>query len=88
MHDNLERIKLKSVKEITSTARQLERFLEEGLRLDELIGYHTDYRYLVVNPNYVFYRIEGDTVRVTRILNERQDFINQQVVAIAAACFA
>ena len=63
------------VKEITSTARQLERFPEEGPRLDELIGYPTDYRYLVVKPNYVFYRIEGDTVRVIRILSERQDFL-------------
>ena len=63
------------VKEITSTARQLERFPEEGLRLDELIGYPIDYRYLEVKPNYVFYRMEGDTVRVIRILSERQDFL-------------
>ena len=63
------------VKEITSTARRLERFLEEGPRLDELIGYPADYRYLVVKPNYVFYRIEGETVRVIRILSERQDFL-------------
>ena len=63
------------VKEITSTVRQLERFPEEGPRLSEWIDYPTDYHYLVVKPNYVFYRIEGDTVRIIRILSERQDFL-------------
>ena len=65
----------KGVKGITSTVRQLEHFPEEGPRLGELIDYPTDYRYLVVKPNYVFYRIEGDTVRIIRILSERQDFL-------------
>ena len=65
----------KGVKEITSTVRQLEHFPEEGPHLGKLIDYPTDYRYLVVKPNYVFYRIEGDTVRIIRILNERQDFL-------------
>jgi len=30
---------------------------------------------LVIKPNYIFYRIENDTVRVIRILNEKQDFL-------------
>jgi len=64
-----------SVKEITSTAKQLEAFPGEGPRLEELIEYPTDYHYLVVKPNYVFYRVEGDTVRIIRILNEKQDFL-------------
>ncbi len=63
------------VKEITSTARQLEMFPEEGLRLEDLIEYSTDYHYLVVKPNYVFYRVEGNAVKVIRILNEKQDFL-------------
>ena len=40
-----------------------------------MIDYPTDYHYLVVKPNYVFYRIKCDTVRVIRILNENQDFL-------------
>ena len=64
-----------SVKEIVSAARQLERFPNEGPSLEELIDYPTDYHYLVVKPNYVFYRIEDDTVKVIRILNENQDFL-------------
>ena len=61
--------------EITSTVRQLELFPEEGSCVEELIDYPTDYRYLVVKPNYIFYRNEGDTVRIIRILNEKQDFL-------------
>ena len=63
------------VKEITSAIRQLEIFPEEGPCVEDLIEYPTNYRYLVVKPNYVFYRIEDDIVRVIRILNEKQDFL-------------
>ena len=62
-------------KELISAAKQLEMFPGEGSRLEDLIEYSTDYHYLVVKPNYVFYRVEGDTVRVIRILNEKQDFL-------------
>lgn len=62
-------------REITSTVRQLEIFPEEGLCVEDLIEYPTDYRYLVVKPDYVFYRIENDIVRIIRILNEKQDFL-------------
>ncbi len=64
-----------SVKEITSTVKQLELFPREGSRLEDLIEFPTDYHYLVIKPNYVFYRVEGDTVRIIRILNEKQDFL-------------
>ncbi len=63
------------VREIATTVRQLEMFPDEGPCLQDLIEYSTDYHYLVVKPNYIFYRIEGDTVRVIRILNEKQDFL-------------
>lgn len=62
-------------REIATTARQLEMFPDEGPCLQDLIEYPTDYHYLVAKPNYIFYRIEGDTVRVIRILNEKQDFL-------------
>lgn len=63
------------VQEITTAARQLKMFPKEGLCLEDFIQYPTDYQYLVVKPNYIFYRIENDTVRIIRILNEKQDFL-------------
>lgn len=67
---------LEDLQEIkTYVARQLEAFPGEGPCLEELIEYPADYHYLVVKPNYIFYRVEGDTVRIIRILNEKQDFL-------------
>ncbi|MCI8597387.1 MAG: type II toxin-antitoxin system RelE/ParE family toxin [Lachnospiraceae bacterium] len=43
--------------------------------MEKMIDYPTDYHYLVVKPNYIFYRIENDTVRIIRILNEKQDLL-------------
>lgn len=63
------------VRELTEKVRQLERFPEEGQRLEELLDYPTVFYYLVVKPNYIFYRIEEDVVRIVRILNEKQDFL-------------
>ena len=64
------------LKRVISDIRILESFPLAGLRLEDLIDYPTDYRYLVVRQNYVFYRIERDeTIRVIRILNEKQDFL-------------
>lgn len=63
------------VQKLTKAVRQLEKFPEEGLRLEELVNYSTVFYYLVVKPNYIFYRIEEDMVRIIRILNEKQDFL-------------
>lgn len=51
------------------------RFQKRVLVLEEIIEYPTDYHYLIVKPNYIFYRIEGNIVRIIRILNEKQDFL-------------
>ena len=34
-----------------------------------------NHKYIVVEKNYVFYRIEEDYVRIIRVLNEREDFM-------------
>lgn len=65
----------RAMKKLTSTARNLERFSEEGPNLGDLIQVSTDYRYLYVKPNYLFYRIEGDTIKIVRVLNEKQNFM-------------
>ena len=47
-------------REIATTVRQLKMFPDEGPYLQDLIEYPTDYHYLVIKPNYIFYRIEGN----------------------------
>lgn len=63
------------VQAIVSAVRSLVQFPEEGLCLDKMIGSPTDYHYLVVKPNYIFYRVEDDTIKIIRILNEKQDYL-------------
>lgn len=63
------------IREITLAVRQLETFPKAGSCLEEIIEYPTDYHYLIVKPNYISYRIEGNIVRIIRILNEKQDFL-------------
>lgn len=65
----------KSLRRLTSSARRLEKFQEEGPGLEALILVPTDYRYLYIKPNYLFYRIEGNCVKVVRVLNEQQDYL-------------
>ena len=65
----------KNLRRLTSSARRLEKFPEEGAGLETLILVPTDYRYLYIRSNYLFYRIEGNCVKVVRILNEQQDFL-------------
>lgn len=65
----------KSLQRLTASARRLEKYPEEGPNLEGLIMVPTDYRYLYIRPNYLFYRIEGNCVKVVRVLNGQQDFL-------------
>lgn len=65
----------KSLRRLTSSARRLEKYPEEGPSLEGMIMVPIDYRYLYIRPNYLFYRIEGNCVKVVRVLNEQQDFL-------------
>ena len=65
----------KSLRRLTSSARRLEKYPEEGPSLEGMIMVPTDYRYLYIRPNYLFYRIEGNCVKVVWVLNEQQDFL-------------
>lgn len=64
----------KILRKITETVRQLITFPYLGQELSETTGFHTEYRSLFCEKNYVFYRIEGNRVCIIRILNEKQDY--------------
>ena len=65
------RILSKIVKDI----RGLQENPERGPSVEALLGIPSPYRFLHVEHNYVFYRLEEDTVFVTDIYNEREDFM-------------
>ncbi len=64
-----------SMRKLTATARQLEYFPKQGSRLEYIIQRPTEYRFIFVKPNYIIYRIEENIVKIIRVLNEKEDFM-------------
>ena len=52
----------------------IDRFMDEKIAL-KVQKDITGYRFLFCRKNYIFYRIEGDTVKIVRILNEKREFV-------------
>ena len=42
-----------------------------------MIGVPTKYRYIFSEKNYIFYYLEADKIRIVRVLNELQDYMEQ-----------
>lgn len=67
----------KILKKITSDIRRLEQYPALGADLGKVIDVPTEYRYIFPEKNYVFYYLEFDKIRIVRVLNERQDYMQQ-----------
>ena len=72
-----EKTAIKALNNILSSIRKLGEFPALGIDLGKMIDVPTDYRYLYIEKNYVFYRLENNTVKIIRIISERQDYIGQ-----------
>lgn len=70
-----ESVAVKTMKRIGKGIRTLEIAENAGIDLCKKYGIICDYRVLIVVRNYVIYRIEEEFVRIIRVVNERQDFI-------------
>ena len=70
-----ESVAVKTMKRIGKGIRTLEIAENAGSDLCKKYGIICDYRVLIVVRNYVIYRIEEEFVRIIRVVNERQDFI-------------
>ena len=65
----------KTVSEILENIQMLSRFPQSGAPLSAVIGIETDYRFLVCGSYMAFYRVEGGTVYVVRILYGRRNYM-------------
>lgn len=63
------------MKRIGKGIRTLEIAENAGIDLYKKCGIICDYRVLIVDRNYVIYRIDEEFVRIIRVVNERQNFI-------------
>ena len=67
----------KIMKKITSDIRGLEKFPKLGAKLSRVIGFDTDYIDLFTEQDYVFYYLDKEIIKIVRIINEKQDYINK-----------
>ena len=65
----------KIIKAIFKDIKRLVKYPDTDIKLFERFGIETDYKCIYSNKNYVFYRLEGDIVRIIRVLNEKRDFL-------------
>ena len=55
----------------------LQRFESMGISIREVYDIDCDYFCVYVAKNYVFYRVDSDTVYIVNIYNEREDFMQK-----------
>ena len=67
----------KIIKNITEAIRGLCDYEEKGPEVSKMIDVVSDYRYIVVSGNYVFYRIEDKYIRIINLYHEKEDFMWQ-----------
>lgn len=70
-----DKISKKIIKKLLDTIDALSLNERMGVSVSDVLGIDSDYRYLVAVHNYVFYRIEDDSIIVVNIFNDREDFM-------------
>jgi len=66
---------VKKISGIINKIKNLEEYPLMGRPLSNMIDVSTDYMYLVIDKNYVFYRNEDRSVKIIRMLDSRQDYM-------------
>lgn len=66
---------LRIVGKIRDRYSKLREFPFLGVSLDSRIDISTDFRYLVCENYYVFYKIDDNYISIYRVLNARMDFM-------------
>ena len=64
-----------TIEKIISRIRMLSEFPQVGTPLSSVVGFDTDYRYLVCGNYLAFYRYEQNQAYIVRVLYERRDYI-------------
>ena len=63
------------IKSVMDNIEKLALFPNTGIDILERWGVESDYRCLIIRRNYVFYREEGNAIKIIRVLDERQNFM-------------
>ncbi|MCR5033364.1 MAG: type II toxin-antitoxin system RelE/ParE family toxin [Lachnospiraceae bacterium] len=68
-------IAIKVISAILESINELKNNPEIGPSVEAIMGIPTPYRFLHVEKNFVFYRLEDNTIYIIEIFNEREDFL-------------
>lgn len=63
-------------KMILDTCSRLKQHPQMGAPIESKIGRPTNLRYLICEKRIAFYRIDGETISVARIIDGRQDYLH------------
>ena len=66
---------MKGIRKITTSVKQLSNYPKKGMSVSDVFGVDTDFRYLYVDHNYIFYYIEDKRVIIAELFDEREDFM-------------
>ena len=70
-----EEVAVRSLRKLMDMIDVLTDFPYRGKEVRKLLGINNDYRCLFCSPDYVFYRVEEEYIRIVAVVNEKQDFI-------------
>ena len=67
----------KVIKSITEAIRRLCDYEEKGPEVSKMFDVVSDYRYIFVFRNYMFYRREDKYIPIINLYHEKEDFMRQ-----------
>ena len=70
-----EQAAIHTLSNIMKRIRILSQFPKSGAPLSSIVNFETDYRFLVCGNYTAFYRVEGQTVSIVRILYGQRNFM-------------
>ena len=70
-----EEIRKRILRQITNRLHMLLKYEMSGVSLKELYGIDTEYRYVFVAHNYIFYRITEGSIQIVMLYNKHEDYM-------------
>ncbi len=64
------------IKNILVSIRRLEEFPNIGALLSDVVGFHTDFRFIISGNYMVFYKFSDDIVYIVRVLYGKRNYLN------------
>ena len=68
-------VRKKAMIQIKERLSNLKQYPDSGLSVREMFGIDSDYEFLFVAHNYIFYFQDGQNIYVVNIYDEREDFM-------------